>query len=541
MQTRLTHLHALPGRDRGLCGCRIHKWWPSRQHFTELPPTHRSLPPSSRLPTTASKSLVSSFPHPQLAGKVCVLFYDLRVPCHHSVSCLTPATLMRTCHLTTPSSPRSGPAPAAVGRAWHQTAKQPPDAPPWHCAVLVELKARFDEARNVGFATRLEEAGCNVAYGIVGIKTHAKCMLVVRREKSAEHGLRTYVHIGTGNYNPSTASLYTDLGVLSCDPQLGEDVVDVFKFLTGIHLQKAVGGFRRLLVGNQYMKGKLLELIEKEMAAARQGHPAALCVKVCHPLCRSVGWAAGPHMSLFVGCLSCKTVPAQLPALPSRQVHLSPGRLHTGRASVHKRGHALPCLAASNSCCGEHIKGAAMQVNGLDDRQMVAKLYEASAAGVRIDCIVRGVCRIRPGIPGRSENIRVVSIIGRFLEHHRIYCFYNGGKPLYYIASADWMKRNLDNRIEIAVPVRRTRSRDRLREQLSMCLLDKWAWEMMPDGSYRRPATRTDEAPLSAVMLGQDGFSLAQMEQLNLHGTQGCLMWSILQKIQMYKQAEVIF
>ena len=147
-------------------------------------------------------------------------------------------------------------------------------------AVLVELKARFDEARNVGFATRLEEAGCNVAYGIVGLKTHAKCMLVVRREKSTTHGLRTYVHIGTGNYNPSTASTYTDMGVLSCDPQLGEDVVDMFKFLTGIHLQKAVGGFRKLLVGNQYMKGQLLELIDREIAVARRGGPAALCIKV---------------------------------------------------------------------------------------------------------------------------------------------------------------------------------------------------------------------------------------------------------------------
>ena len=151
--------------------------------------------------------------------------------------------------------------------------------------MLVELKARFDEARNVGFATRLEEAGCNVAYGIVGLKTHAKCMLVVRREKAAEHGLRTYVHIGTGNYNPSTASVYTDMGLLSCDPELGEDVVDLFKFLTGIHLQKAVGGFRRLLVGNEYMKGQLLEMIDTEISAARRGEPAAVCIKV-----RLVAW-----------------------------------------------------------------------------------------------------------------------------------------------------------------------------------------------------------------------------------------------------------
>jgi hypothetical protein len=154
-------------------------------------------------------------------------------------------------------------------------------------AVLVELKARFDEARNVGYATRLEEAGCNVAYGIVGLKTHAKCVLVVRREKSAAYGLRTYVHIGTGNYNPSTAALYTDLGLLSCDQQLGEDVVDLFKFLTGIHLQKAVGGFRKLLVGNQYMKAQLLSLIDSEIDSAKRGYPAAVCIKVRHVSCCS--------------------------------------------------------------------------------------------------------------------------------------------------------------------------------------------------------------------------------------------------------------
>ena len=179
-----------------------------------------------------------------------------------------------------------------------------------------------------------------------------------------------------------------------------------------------------------------------------------------------------------------------------------------------------------------------MQVNGLDDQQMVAKLYEASAAGVRVDCIVRGVCRLRPGIPGRSENVRVVSVIDRFLEHHRIFSFYNGGRPLYYIASADWMKRNLNNRIEVAVPIKRALSKERLREQLATCLLDPWAWEMLPDGSYRRPATRVAEAGSSAVMLGQAGFSEEQMAQLTERGTQGCLMWSILQKIQLYNASE---
>ena len=362
--------------------------------------------------------------------------------------------------------------------------------------MLVELKARFDEARNVGFATRLEEAGCNVAYGIVGLKTHAKCMLVVRREKSAAFGLRTYVHIGTGNYNPSTASLYTDMGVLSCDPQLGEDVVDMFKFLTGIHLQRAVGGFRKLLVGNEYMKAQLLTLIDSEIESAKAGHPAALCIK------------ARPARPTWLKRLSCDG-----------------GVQSCTRGRPHIVCESVPRRAAKFVWPG-------LQVNGLDDTTMVAKLYEAADAGVRVDCIVRGVCRLRPGIPGRSENIRVVSIIGRFLEHHRIYTFHNRGKPLYYIASADWMKRNLNNRIEVGVPVQRARSMDRLREQLSMCLLDKWAWEMLPDGSYRRPATRTDEAGRSSVLLGQPGYPPEQLQQLEEKGTQACLMWSILHKIQ---------
>lgn len=178
------------------------------------------------------------------------------------------------------------------------------------------------------------------------------------------------------------------------------------------------------------------------------------------------------------------------------------------------------------------------QVNGLDDADMCAKLYEAAAAGVRIDLIVRGVCRVRPGIPGVSESIRVVSVLGRFLEHHRVYCFFNRGRPTYHVASADWMRRNLERRVEVAVPVSRERSRERLRELLALCLLDELAWEMQADGAYRRPATRTAEAPASAPLLRQPTYAPEQLRILREQGVQGCLMWSIWEKIKMYKHLE---
>ena len=284
-------------------------------------------------------------------------------------------------------------------------------------AVLVELKARFDEARNVGFATRLEQAGCNVAYGLIGLKTHSKTTLVVRKEASAPSGLRTYVHIATGNYNPVTAGIYTDFGLLSSDPALGHDVVDVFKHLTGLHLQSAVGGYRKLLVANVYMKKQFLGLIENEIQNAKRGLRAAVLVKV----------------------------------------------------------------------------------NGLDDVDLVEKLYEASAAGVRVDAIVRGVCRLRPGVKGLSENIRVVSVVGRFLEHHRVYVFHNAGSPKYYFGSADWMTRNLQRRVEVAAPIEDPELKLRVRNILTTFLCDyQNAFEMQPEGHYVKPATRCDEVLLSA-------------------------------------------
>ncbi|KAG0612135.1 hypothetical protein M758_6G004600 [Ceratodon purpureus] len=265
-------------------------------------------------------------------------------------------------------------------------------------AVLVELKARFDEVRNMGFAQKLEDAGCNVAYGLVGLKTHCKCIMVVRQE---DDGLRTYVHLGTGNYNPRTASVYTDFGLLSCDPDLGMDVADLFKYLTGYHRQVA---YRKLLVAPGTMRNEFIWLIEREISNAQAGKPASIIVKC----------------------------------------------------------------------------------NGLDDQVMVAKLYEASKAGVKIDCIVRGMCRIRTGIPNVSDNIRVVSILGRFLEHHRIFRFENGGKAEYYMGSADWMTRNLTRRVEVVTPVEDESLQKELQEMLDACLSDRrTAWEMRADGRYQ--------------------------------------------------------
>ncbi|CAI5462292.1 unnamed protein product [Closterium sp. Yama58-4] len=265
-------------------------------------------------------------------------------------------------------------------------------------AVLVELKARFDEARNVGFAQKLENAGCHVAYGLVGLKTHCKCIMVVREE---EEGFRTYVHIGTGNYNPRTASVYTDFGLFSCRPELGEDVRDLFKYLTGYHRQNK---YNRLLVAPGTMRREFLRLIDREIANAAAGLPAHVVIKC----------------------------------------------------------------------------------NGLDDEVMVAKIYEAVGSGVKVDCIVRGMCRLRPGVPGVSENLRVVSIIGRFLEHHRIFKFENGGDPQYYIGSADWMSRNLTRRVEVVTPVEDRAIKSELQSIIDACLFDKrQAWQLQPDGRYR--------------------------------------------------------
>jgi polyphosphate kinase len=266
-------------------------------------------------------------------------------------------------------------------------------------AVLVEVKARFDEASNIGWARALEQAGCHVAYGLVGLKTHSKTALVVRRERG---GIRRYVHIGTGNYNAKTARLYTDLGLLSCDEDLGADLTDLFNSLTGY----ARGGrYRKILLAPSNLREKVLELI---------------------------GRTAERHSTR------------------------RPGRI-------------------------------VMQMNSLVDAACIRALYAASQAGVEIDLIVRGICRLRPGVPGVSENIRVRSIVGRFLEHSRIWTFANGKRRDHYIGSADLMPRNLDLRVEVVTPVTDPDLTGRLQEILDVMLADNvQAWELSVDGTWQR-------------------------------------------------------
>jgi polyphosphate kinase len=280
-------------------------------------------------------------------------------------------------------------------------------------AVLVELKARFDEERNIEWARTLEDAGVHVAYGLIGLKTHTKTTLVVREE---EDGLRAYAHVGTGNYNPKTASLYTDLGLMTASPEIAADLMDLFNFLTGYSRQQH---YRKLLVAPITMRRRFIEMIEAEITHALAGRPARVVAKM----------------------------------------------------------------------------------NGLDDAEIVRKLYEASQAGVPVLLIVRGNCRIRPGLPGISDNIQVYSVIGRFLEHHRIFYFENGGDPLYFIGSADWMTRNLSNRVEAITPIEDPNMQRQLQMILEICLADKrQGWKMMPDGRYRR--RRWVEDAEGAAVLG---------------------------------------
>ncbi len=267
-------------------------------------------------------------------------------------------------------------------------------------ACLVELRARFDERNNVGLARVLEKHGVHVAYGVVGLKTHCKLSLVIRREGD---GLRRYAHVGTGNYHPGTAQLYTDCGILSCDNRLTEDVADVFNFLTGRSRNKK---FNDILLAPQTMKSTFLRLINEEAEHATNGHPARI-------------WA---------------------------------------------------------------------KMNQLEDPDIIQALYLASRAGVQIQLIVRGFCLLRPGIPGLSDNIKVVSVIGRFLEHSRIFHF-SAGKTdpsdgRWYLGSADWMRRNLENRVEVVTPIRDKSCVARMREILEVGLSDARNGHLiLPDGN----------------------------------------------------------
>jgi polyphosphate kinase len=269
-------------------------------------------------------------------------------------------------------------------------------------AVLIELKARGDEANNITWARTLEDYGVHVAFGSAVLKTHTKTAMVVRREPD---GIRRYVHIGTGNYNSRTARLYTDVALFTCSPSIGADVSDLFNSLTGISRQRL---YRKLLVAPANMKERFLELIDRESRHASAGRRA-----------RIVG-----------------------------------------------------------------------KMNALVDPEVIDALYRASQAGVEIDLIVRGICCLRPGLPNVSDRIRVMSIIGRFLEHSRIWHFHNGGSDEFYIGSADWMPRNFLRRVEAAVPVEAPQLQERLRSLLETCLEDnRQAWDLGADGDWvqRKP------------------------------------------------------
>ena len=274
-------------------------------------------------------------------------------------------------------------------------------------AVLIELQARFDEENNIIWAQRLEDVGVHVSYGVPGLKTHAKVMLVVRREGDT---MRRYVHIGTGNYNPKTARIYTDFGILSADPSLGADLTDLFNVLTGF---ASPTGYRKLIIAPRGMRTRFLEMIRREMAHARAGRPSRIMAKM----------------------------------------------------------------------------------NALVDPDIISALYEASQAGVPIDLIVRGICCLRPGLPGISDTIRVISIVGRFLEHSRAFYFFNDGAEEVYIGSADWMPRNLDRRIEAVAPVDETAHRQAIRDLLqSMWQDNRQAWDLQPDGRYQQRQPPSPEA-----------------------------------------------
>jgi polyphosphate kinase len=273
--------------------------------------------------------------------------------------------------------------------------------------ALIELKARFDEEHNIEWARKLDQAGVHVVYGILGLKTHGKCTLVVRREGET---LRRYVHIASGNYNPTTSCTYTDLGMFTVDDAIGRDATELFNYLTGFSQQSE---YRKLMVAPVNLREELNALFDREIEHQRAGRPAHIIAKF----------------------------------------------------------------------------------NRLADLQVIEKLYEVSRAGVKVDLIVRGICMLRPGIPGLSENIRVRSVVGRFLEHSRVFWFSNGGDEQLFIGSADWMSRNLKNRIEVIAPITDPKAKRYLRDVLLEAYLsdNTKARELQPDGRYA-PIRRGSES-----------------------------------------------
>ena len=293
-------------------------------------------------------------------------------------------------------------------------------------SVLVELKARFDEENNILWAKMLEKAGCHVIYGLVGLKTHSKITLVVRRE---EDGIRRYVHLGTGNYNDSTAKQYTDLGLLTCSAPIGEDATAVFNMLSGY---SEPASWNKLSLAPLWLKDRFLQLIRREQEYAKQGEEARIVAKM-------------------------------------------------------------------NSLC---------------DRDVIAALYEASAAGVKIDLIVRGICCLKVGIPGVSENITVRSIVGNFLEHSRIFYFWNNGQEEVYCASADWMPRNLEKRVEILFPIEANDLKEEVIHILDMELADNMkAHVLQPDDTYVKVDRRGKVALSSQDYFAEEAREKAKAEE----------------------------
>lgn len=293
-------------------------------------------------------------------------------------------------------------------------------------SVLVELKARFDEENNIVWARRLEKAGCHVIYGLVGLKTHSKITLVVRRE---ENGIRRYVHLGTGNYNDSTAKLYTDLGLLTCSETIGEDATAVFNMLSGYSEPRS---WNKLSLAPLWLKDKFLYLVNREKEYARQGREAKIIAKM----------------------------------------------------------------------------------NALCDKDIIEALYEASAAGVKIELIIRGICCLRVGMPGISENIRVRSIVGNYLEHARIFYFENDGRPEYYCASADWMPRNLERRVEIMFPIEKPALQQKIMHILQSQLNDTVkAHILLTDDTYEKVGGQDKEVFNSQLAFCKEAKSEARKKK----------------------------
>ena len=305
--------------------------------------------------------------------------------------------------------------------------------------VLVELKARFDEENNIVWAQKLEKAGCHVIYGLVGLKTHCKIALVVRREEDA---ITRYVHLGTGNYNDSTAKLYTDCGIFTCNENYGEDATAVFNMLSGY---SEPARWNKLVVAPIWLRDRFIALIDREIAHAKEGKEAYIVAKM-------------------------------------------------------------------NSLC---------------DRQIIEKLYEASSAGVEIYLVIRGICCLRTGIPGVSEHIHVTSIVGTFLEHSRIFYFYNNGQEDIYMGSADWMPRNLDRRVEIVFPVEDDVIKDRIKHILDVLLRDNLkAYAMLSDGTYAKMSRRGKQTIGAQMTFCREAMEGAKEETTVWKGRRFIPIWA---------------